>query len=382
LVSNSSDELRAILSCRNSVKHILETINPEETSYRFSEVESAYDSTLNWLFEESKVHLSLWLRSGEGFFWISGKPGSGKSTAMKHIYEKYCSDGRISHETLQGFKNVIAKFFFHYRGSSIQKSYEGLLRSLLHQILSSTEESAEFLLLRRSDRIPKPNQVWSLTQLEVVWRQVLDQDLVNLRVTLFLDALDEFDGSVDRIVRFVEKTANRPGLSKTQIRVCFASRPWDAFNDQFSGSPGFKMEDHTQSGVSHYIWDNMRNHAAMGSLLKSPVPQERTLVVNLVSRILEEARGVFIWVKLVLEKLLEARTQGAELEELYQVLISLPQELEDLYAVLLTRHKTPDYQREAYAMLEVLLRTPQRLSVHLFRCIVKCATLKNLDECA
>jgi hypothetical protein len=68
LVSNSSDELRAILSCRNSVKHILETINPEETSYRFSEVESAYDSTLNWLFEESKVHLSLWLRSGEGFF--------------------------------------------------------------------------------------------------------------------------------------------------------------------------------------------------------------------------------------------------------------------------------------------------------------------------
>jgi hypothetical protein len=136
------------------------------------------------------------------------------------------------------------------------------------------------------------------------------------------------------------------------------------------------------SGVSHYIWDNMRNHAAMGSLLKSPVPQERTLVVNLVSRILEEARGVFIWVKLVLEKLLEARTQGAELEELYQVLISLPQELEDLYAVLLTRHKTPDYQREAYAMLEVLLRTPQRLSVHLFRCIVKCATLKNLDECA
>jgi hypothetical protein len=116
-------------------------------------------------------------------------------------------------------------------------------------------------------------------------------------------------------------------------------------------------------------------------LLNSPEATERSSARRLVSRILDQARGVFVWVKVMLENLLDARTERPELEELDEIVTSLPGDLEDLYAALLARVKMQRHHREAYAMLEVLVRTPHLLNLHEFRCIVKCATRGDLNDC-
>jgi hypothetical protein len=167
----------------------------------------------------------------------------------------------------------------------------------------------------------------------------------------------------------------------TQVRICFASRPWDVFSDRFSRSPGFKMEVHTRSDVERYVQSKTTSHEAMKMLLSSPEAAERSSARRLVSRILDQAKGVFIWVKLVLENLLDARTEGAELGELDKIVTSLPDELEDLYATLLARVKVRGYHREAYAMLELLVQAPRLLNLHEFQCIVKCATRGDLKDC-
>jgi len=53
----------------------------------------AHEKTLSWIFEEtlstdaSQPHTNSveWLKSDDSLFWISGKPGSGKSTVMKYL---------------------------------------------------------------------------------------------------------------------------------------------------------------------------------------------------------------------------------------------------------------------------------------------------------
>jgi hypothetical protein len=109
-------------------------------------VESAYHSTFDWIFTIPELGLTDWVRNGTGVFWINGKPGSGKSPAIKHIYQNLSKLTGGSSASLSNFRGVTAKFFFFQRGSSIQKSLEGLLQRILFQVLSTTEKLAELLL--------------------------------------------------------------------------------------------------------------------------------------------------------------------------------------------------------------------------------------------
>src|SRR5205814_8300926 len=69
-----------------------------------------------------------WLAQQRGLLWIKGKRGAGKSTLLKYALQeatKYPLQNEL----------VVASFFFHGRGAEIQKSSEGLFRSLLCQLL-------------------------------------------------------------------------------------------------------------------------------------------------------------------------------------------------------------------------------------------------------
>jgi hypothetical protein len=98
------------------------------------EIETRAGHTFDWVYDKPSVALSKWLRRGQDIFWISGKPGSGKSTLMKFIQ----NDSRTSellHRWKSSARQISASFFFHYRGSVMQKSFEGLLRGVISQIL-------------------------------------------------------------------------------------------------------------------------------------------------------------------------------------------------------------------------------------------------------
>ena len=363
------------------MQSLLQSINAGDPDLRYRAIETAHKSTFDWIFTLPELGVWNWIQWGRGVFWINGKPGSGKSTAMKHIYRRFCAEHERALHDSSDVCFIVAKFFFSHRGSTIQKSFEGLLRSLLHQVLSIARETLESILPAWLQMDPKRSSKWSPFELDSIWEQILEQKQIKLDVTLFLDALDEFDGPSEKIVRFIEKTVDQPIGSMTQVRVCCASRPWDVFNDRFSRFPGFKIENYTKEDIKRYVWDTMNEHEAMRIWLQSPDPDEFSSARKLISSILSQADGVFIWVKLVLGNLLDARTSGAEPQELNEILKSLPSELEDLYRALLDRVKRQGYRAEAYAMLEILVRAPRPLTLHEFRCIVKCATIPNLDKC-
>jgi len=113
-----------------------------EPSPREYAIAKAHMTTYEWIFTNPDVETETrpydsfraWLQGGRGIYWISGKPGSGKSTLMKFITNH--ENTRIMLQKWSGSKqHVVASFFFWRAGTSMQRSYTGLLRTLLSEIL-------------------------------------------------------------------------------------------------------------------------------------------------------------------------------------------------------------------------------------------------------
>lgn len=145
------------LSDADCIESILHQLNFGSLNTRHEAVPKAYKKTFSWIFERPNVserdpdHLpwadfSEWLEhDSESLYWITGKPGSGKSTMMKYV----CGDSRlITHlQNWSGQKPFITVWYFSWNaGDGLQKSQEGMLRSLLYQIIQQRPQLALRLL--------------------------------------------------------------------------------------------------------------------------------------------------------------------------------------------------------------------------------------------
>lgn len=64
---------------------IIESIRTPERDRRLEQIINRLGHTFDSAFEDPAVDLTSWLQNGKGLFWVSGEPGSGKSTFMKYI---------------------------------------------------------------------------------------------------------------------------------------------------------------------------------------------------------------------------------------------------------------------------------------------------------
>lgn len=110
---------------------ILHQLRFEGMSERYKSVRDAHSGTFEWAFANQ---LSDWLQYGHALFWVTGKPGSGKSTLMKRLID----DARTSLLLCKWSgveKPVVASYFFWIKGTRLQRSDMGLLRCVLHDYL-------------------------------------------------------------------------------------------------------------------------------------------------------------------------------------------------------------------------------------------------------
>ena len=162
---------------------ILEQLSYPHMTNRYEEIQEAHSKTFEWIFRRAEQSdlpwndFSKWLRQDANIYWINGKAGSGKSTLMKYIY-----DSRHTAEYLRewGCKRLsitsqccIASFFFWNSGTDMQKSQQGLLRSLLFQVLGHNPNLIPLVLPAQwAEHYHKPSilehqikpKIWSLRE--------------------------------------------------------------------------------------------------------------------------------------------------------------------------------------------------------------------------
>ncbi|MCJ1394529.1 hypothetical protein MMC18_007408 [Xylographa bjoerkii] len=114
-------------ACLRSLKNL-------DARRRVKDIEVAYRDTYGWLLD-GPIGYGDWLegKNTSTIFWVQGKPGSGKSTLMKFAMSHPSTRAHLQANS-SGFW-VVAGYFFHDRGTSVQKSIEGFLQEVLHQIL-------------------------------------------------------------------------------------------------------------------------------------------------------------------------------------------------------------------------------------------------------
>jgi len=364
---------------RNAELH--DSLDFAERNQRYERITEAHPTTFNWIFEKSELGLISWLRKGTGIYWIQGKPGSGKSTLMKFLHDHPQTSEILSHWR-QGRDHTSAWFFFNERGSYIEKSFEGLFRSIIGEMVSRNEWLAELVLevyLKRLKHPFKEKQTWPLQDLERALSAILSQRERDLEVLLFLDALDEYSGSPEMIADFVQSLVQPVPDSKTKVRVLLSSRPWDAFVASFSQQPGFKMHEQTKGDMRVFVLDQLGTTHAMA---RPSTPVEASLnptARDVVSTIVDRAEGVFLWVRLVIKSLLGAGPDATTLQ-VKELLEALPDGLEELYERTIER--IPQSCRlEAFVVLEIVNHTDHTLDVWEVTDAASCALGETVEEC-
>jgi hypothetical protein len=283
LVSFVSEDREDSLNCLNS-------LNTPEARDRIAGVSPRFRQTYEWILDPGSP-FSAWLRSPAGpkMFWIQGKPGSGKSTAMKLVLQDQRTLASLEQCSTHAW--VVAGFFFHDRGSMIQKSIDGLLSEILYQILYQRFELVELILPlyrqnvqtrnRRADsRHPdgsnvvsgsSPESVESRKSLSPLWTtEALHQALLTLvkqnrfplNFCFFIDALDEYTGCSRTLIELLNEVVEVANPRLVMVKICIASRPIYVFNDILQDCPGFRIHDHTQDDIRDYVLGRLRPELA------------------------------------------------------------------------------------------------------------------------
>ncbi|KAI9772169.1 MAG: hypothetical protein M1839_002540 [Geoglossum umbratile] len=341
----------------------LNSLNWSETRTRIDEVEKTYRDTYQWIFTD-RVSFVDWLgRLDENIFWIQGKPGSGKSTLMKFALHDPRTSSLLERSGKLAWTQV--GFFFHDRGSELQKCANGLLAEMLYQILENMRGLVPVILplykkvrVRRTLTSSISTSPWYPEDLCEGLRLIADQDQIPLNICLFIDALDEHLGDHRAMLQTLNDFVNVARKRGHNIKFCLASRPENVFKTAFKDVPGFAIHEHTATDIQTYAFGKLQPELAV----RSDAGQLKDLANDVVTK----AQGVFLWVKLVVMELVEGACEGETIFSLQELLFSIPTELEGLYTRALARlvskkltgagkAKLEEHCTEAMALFQIAL---------------------------
>jgi len=289
-----------------------------------------------------------WLQDpAQPVFWISGKPGSGKSTLVKFLAD----DPRTRTGLTSGPEPrdvVILSHFIWSAGQPIESSAKGMLCSLIRQFLEENDEMSDKVL----GEFPKTKgkdtcSDWSEKELRSVLVFLLGNSTKLFCV--FIDGLDEISASdgQSKLLELIGEIRSAP-----RIKMCVSSRPEPILQKHLGRFPMFRMQDLVHADIFKFTSGILRKR-----LIDSSIDLGATQYRELICRICWIAEGVFLWVALAVRSLVVGLEKGDGMEELEQRLGLMPLELRDLYRAMWDRLGTEKqiYQQDAATYFNLLL---------------------------
>ncbi|KAK8098892.1 uncharacterized protein PG998_012133 [Apiospora kogelbergensis] len=287
---------------------------------REESISEAHKKTFEWLFQNTATSndtfdsLVEFLKSDtRKAYWITGKPGIGLVQ-------------RESSKLL---------FYFFYNGGDKQKSELGLLSSLLYTLL---QQERKLIQVGFKGRFEAALGGQSTTQMPSIFearRALREIARCNPDIFFFLavDGLDEFDPEVSTtdVSSLLDLTRILSGFRNA--KMILSSRPLSAFERGFADCPSLAIHTLTRLDIQSYVFDKLQSHPRMKMLMS----RDEGKATALIQSVNDNSSGVFLWVRLVVQSLLEGLESSDGLEELQVRLEELPRDLHALYSVMLSR---------------------------------------------
>ncbi|KAL9573378.1 hypothetical protein ACKAV7_003063 [Fusarium commune] len=272
------------------------------------------------LTEKHGGNFKTWLTSDQLIYWISGKPGSGKSTLVKFLLH----DPRTLASLEQWHDDVvILSHFFWKPGSVMQQSFKGFMCSIAYQLLSDDPDLISYFNDTTATFRKSSPSDWDQEQLCKLLCRYRNQ--TSRTVCIFIDALDEARPGQDTFdtLQFIKS------MVSPKIKICVSSRPEPLFKLQFSRYPHLQMHQLTRLDIFQYSKTTLRQSTILE-------PQNLNLS-DLAKQVAELAEGVFLWAVLVTQSLVRGLNNGDSEQEIEQRLSHMPKDLAGLYRDILRR---------------------------------------------
>ncbi|SPO03019.1 uncharacterized protein DNG_05700 [Cephalotrichum gorgonifer] len=306
--------------------------------------------------EQSQARSTLlqWLSSEKGFFHISGKAGSGKSTLMKLIAGHSKTQREL--EKWAGDKKLIFAQFFAWRaGDEKQQTLHGLYQSILFSILIRHTDliplvfptaTSAFNTTRYEPYVDEP--YFRLPQLHEGLKKLIAVSSTSQFCLCFLiDGLDEFKNDIAQRHGYADLAKELSLWAQSEnVKLLVSSRP----EPEFGSLVPDKLRIHLHRLAKP---DIMKLGRAMFEKHHT-FECTRPYYLKLVDHIVIEARGVFIWVLLMILELRNLADAGEDSKALQKFLDESPS-LDDLYEKLL-ESINPLHRHMVYKMLFIVLR--------------------------
>jgi hypothetical protein len=361
-------------------------INSREEKIQQS-AERAHEDTFDWVLnpphsgiyssdrnsDSTKASFCRWLHGNDKLFWICGKAASGKSTLMRKI----CRDRRLRGHLDQWAPErtiTITKMFFTTEGTELQRSQEGLLRSLLHQALKEPTLAVQVLTPHLSKTADdKGRYSWTLAELCAAFDDLLKLASTKQRFCFFVDGLDEYnvvattsayppeyylemDEEAGRKIRSGHRRIARLLLDAANdgyVKICVSSRPSNDIRSVFSQCPTFQLELLTKRDMELFV------RAQVLDCVRDTSQTTADTYQNCADMIVRNASGVFQWVNIATETLVDGIVNGIKPLPLRAKLDNLPTELggtKGLYMNILER-LDPQQRVEFWSVFQIMLHT-------------------------
>ncbi|OAL70218.1 hypothetical protein A7D00_5749 [Trichophyton violaceum] len=318
---------------------------PEADMWDYN-VDQEVQATCTWLFD--KEEYCSWkdtsnLDMKNSLLRVKGKLGTGKSTSVRVAMSRLWSE----QSTCPGIKLA---FFFDNLTNTPEEPQLRLFKSLLFQLFQQSKQIfLKFMpILRRKKSFHNSHWAWSEDELKSFFLSVM-KDLPVSSAFIFIDALHECEEARD-VITFFESVRTSSIEKNIPLKICYSSRHYPPI--EVGDYAELIIDAHNNYDIQNYIQRKLK------PLLK------RRYIDKLMDRIAEKAQGVFLWVVLVVSKVIKAHDHGESMERMQEIVENVPDKLESLY-------------REA--LKSALMKRPGE-TLSLFQWVLCTARLISLTE--
>jgi ankyrin repeat protein len=333
-------------------------------------IRKAHIETCRWLLD-SREYLE-WLapvknNEHQGFLWIKGKPGTGKSTLMKFAVME------AQQISLRKTEAVIA-FFFNARGSELEKSTVGMYRSLLLQLLEAYPDLSLSRRISESLGLIAKSRDDSETLLELL-KSCFEEAVLALHscqgsLRCFIDALDECaESQIRDMIAFFQHLEQQATLTGVQLKILYSSRHYPHITIKRGRSFVLEEQPGHDTDVQRYVTSELM-------IGQSPLANRIRLELQ------AKSAGVFMWVALVVA-ILNKEYDSGRIHVLRQRLQELPGDLHELFRDILNRDQENKSELLACVQWILFARRPlnprELYSAVLYDPDIRASNLDNLD---